>query len=348
MEEIKAIWLNDKDELIILDQRKLPLKEEYIVCRDYRDVIVAIKELAVRGAPLIGIATGYGVYLALRNVRDDVSFDEFYNYFLRIKDEFASSRPTAKNLFFVLDRIDDLIKGNSILPIYKVKMKVRAFAIRIEEEERDASYRISEYGTGLIKKRARILTHCNTGSLATSGPGTALGIIKVAFSKGLVEEVFVDETRPLLQGARLTAWELEKLNVPYRIISDNMAGYVMSKGLVDYVIVGADRITRRGDVANKIGTYSLAILCKYHGVPFIVAAPKSTFDTSIYDGSEIVIENRSEKEVLTFGGVRVAPTSARAFNPAFDVTPAELVSFIVTENGILEPPFEESIAKLVS
>jgi methylthioribose-1-phosphate isomerase len=347
VEEIRAVRLTEEDELFILDQRKLPQEEVYIVTRDYREVIYAIRTLAVRGAPLIGIAAGYGVYLAIKELGDNISFDDFYRSFTRVKEEFANSRPTAKNLFFVLDLVDRLIMENRILPVRKLKSKIRAFVMKIEEKEKEASFRISEFGSRLINKKSRILTHCNTGSLATSGLGTALGIIKMAWKSGLVDMVFVDETRPLLQGARLTSWELEKLGIPYRIVTDNMVGYLMSKGLVDYVIVGADRITKRGDVANKIGTYVLAVLCNYHSIPFIVAAPTSTFDFSIEKGEDIVIEHRNEEEILSLAGCRIAPSGARAMNPAFDVTPSRLVSFIVTEKGVLEPPFEENIERLV-
>ncbi|MEO0278523.1 MAG: S-methyl-5-thioribose-1-phosphate isomerase, partial [candidate division WOR-3 bacterium] len=286
--EIKPVFLTEEDVLVILDQRKLPLEEVYISCKGVMDVAEAIKTLAVRGAPLIGIVAAYGVYIGLKDFKGD--YDSFLDGFRKVKEELASTRPTAKNLFYVLERLEKLVLSLKGMPVEKIKNRLRAEAIRIEEEEAVASKLISEYGAKLVPYGAKVLTHCNTGSLATAGLGTALGIVKKAWEDGKITLVLVDETRPLLQGSRLTAWELEKAGIPYKIITDNMAGYFMYKGSVDCVIVGADRITKRGDVANKIGTYSLSVLAKYHGIPFIVAAPTSTFDFSIDSVADIVIE----------------------------------------------------------
>jgi methylthioribose-1-phosphate isomerase len=306
--------------LRILDQTLLPHEERYIETRDYRDVVDAIRRLAVRGAPLIGIAAAYGVALA-----------EAAGAGVRAAaEELATTRPTAVNLRWAIERV--LASGG-----------VLAAARRIHEEQIAADARMGEYGAALLSDGVTVLTHCNTGTLATGGIGTALGVIKTAHRRGMRIAALVDETRPLLQGARLTAWELQREGVPFRIVADAAAAGLIARGVVDAVIVGADRIAANGDVANKVGTYGLALAAQAHRVPFYVAAPLSTIDTAASDGSSIPIEQRDEDEVLSFAGVRPASAGARGLNPAFDVTPAALVSAIVTEHGVLRPPFAASI-----
>ena len=343
---LKPLYLDENDELVLLDQRKLPLEEVWLRLRTPEEVAEAIKTLAVRGAPAIGIAAAYGFYLGVKDYKEATK-ERFLERCRYLKELFGSTRPTAVNLFWALERMMSVAE-DPVSPVHKIINKLRAEALRIQEEDLEACLNMAKYGASLVPKNARILTHCNAGALATAGYGTALGVVRKAHEEGKVELVWVDETRPLLQGARLTAWEMEREGIPYRVICDNMAGYVMSKGLVDVVIVGADRITAEGDVANKIGTYTLAVLAKHHGIPFMVVAPTSTFDLSIKKGSEIPIEERKEEEVLCFAGKRTTPQKASAFNPAFDVTPNELISYIVTEKGVLRPPFAKSIKELFS
>lgn len=315
-----------KDTLYVLDQRFLPHKEIWVKCKNYRDVADIIKKMVVRGAPLIGVVAGYGVYLGAKE-------GKFYQAYKELKN----TRPTAKNLFFALERMRKVYEEK------KDVLSVLKEAKKIEEEDRILCNKIGEFGEKLIKKNFKVLTHCNAGSLATAGIGTALGVIRKAKKK--IKMVWVDETRPYLQGSRLTAWELEKEKIPYKIICDNMAGFLMRKGEVDCVIVGADRIARNGDTANKIGTYSLSVLAKYHKIPFYVAAPYSTFDLTLKDGSEIPIEERSEKEVKEIQGKKITPIKAKVFNPAFDVTPHNLITAIITEKGIIRNPDKSKICK---
>ena len=344
---LKPVYLTENDVVRILDQRKLPFEEVWLDCRTYEEIADAIKTLAVRGAPAIGIAAAYGFYIALKDFQD-LDYQEFVERALKVKEILASTRPTAVNLFWALERMFNVVRESSILPVHKIIKRLRAEALRIQEEDLKACLDMAEYGVSLLKDKVNVLTHCNAGALATGGYGTALGVIRRGYETGKVKFVFIDETRPLLQGARLTSWELLKEGIPCRVISDNMAGYFMSKGMVDVVIVGADRITARGDVANKIGTYSLAVLAKHHGIPLMVVAPTSTFDLKLSSGTEIPIEERSEEEVLCCYGRRITPMDAKAFNPAFDVTPAELVTWIVTEKGVVKHPFEKSIKALFS
>ncbi|MGB9857927.1 MAG: S-methyl-5-thioribose-1-phosphate isomerase [Dictyoglomaceae bacterium] len=334
-------WKNNS--LFILDQTKLPWKEEWIQCQKYQQVIDAIKKLKVRGAPAIGVAAGYGVALAAIKYTG-------YNlpeYLQGVISEFALSRPTAVNLFMVLKRQGEIILKNKQKSSTELKLMLLEEAQKIEEEERERSQAIANYGADLIPDKSNILTHCNTGSLATIGLGTALGIVKEAwYRRKNINMVYFTETRPLLQGSRLTGWELAKENIPATLITDNMVGYLLAKKNIDLVIVGADRITLNGDTANKIGTYGLAILAKYHNVPFYVAAPLSSFDFQLEKGEDIVIEERDPEEVLSFAGKRIAPDGINALNPAFDVTPNELISAIITEKGVIYPPFRENIEKL--
>lgn len=318
--------------LYILDQRLLPHVVEYIKCEDHNDVARAIKEMAVRGAPAIGIAAAYGVVLGVRKY----SFGRLEE----IVQTLAKTRPTAVNLFWALERMrEKAVRASSWIELLDE-------AKNIHEEDIRANETMGRYGAELIPDGAGILTHCNAGALATGGLGTALGVIRMAFRQGKRIRVYADETRPVLQGARLTTWELMMDGIDVTLITDNMAGYLMAKGEIDLVIVGADRIASNGDVANKIGTYSLAVLTKHHDIPFYVAAPTSTIDLKVRSGREIPIEERDPREVREIGGVKIAPPDVRVLNPAFDVTPAELVSAIITEKGILRPPFDKSLYEI--
>ncbi len=326
--EVKAfIWKGDH--LLLLDQRKLPSKEVWLELKDHYQVADTIKSMAVRGAPAIGCTAAYGFVLGIRKGADP---EEVY-------ETLKNTRPTAFNLFWALDRI---------MSALKLGKDIEKEAQLIEEEDYQANKRMGEFGNELIPEGARILTHCNTGALATAGWGTALGVIRSAHYAGKNISVWVDETRPYLQGARLTAWELMKESIPHKIITDSTAGFLMKMGLVDLVIVGADRITAKGDVANKIGTYSLSVLAKEHGIPFYVAAPSSTFDLSTYSGNDIPIEERSEEELKYCVGMNIAPERSPALHIAFDVTPAENITAIITEKGIIKPVSEENIKRCLS
>ena len=315
------------DVLMVLDQTALPADTVWLRCESAEDVADAIRRLAVRGAPAIGVAAAYGVVLGVSSGRD---FDS-------VRDLLAATRPTAVNLTWALARMAEVAHDE------RAALLERAHAIAREQDEADA--RMAEHGAALIGAGERLLTHCNTGALATAGRGTAGGVIEAAFGKGRVAHVWVDETRPLLQGARLTAWELQRAGVPFQVVPDSSAGALMARGLVDRVIVGADRIAANGDVANKIGTYTVAVLADHHGVPFHVAAPLSTIDPATPTGGDIEIEERAHAEVTSVMGVPIAPAGTEAMNMAFDVTPHDLVTSIVTENGVLEPPYEEAIAR---
>jgi methylthioribose-1-phosphate isomerase len=310
--------------LELLDQRLLPADEAWLECETPADVAGAIRTLAVRGAPAIGIAAAYGLALAAARGEDLDAAARML----------GDTRPTAVNLRWALDRAlaaDDPL----------------AEAHAIAREQLEADHRMGELGAELFAEGDRVLTHCNTGALATGGRGTAAGVLRSAWERGRLAQVWVDETRPLLQGARLTAWELERAGIPYRVVADAGAGSLMARGLVSRVVVGADRIARNGDVANKVGTYPLAVLADRHGIPFYVAAPVSTIDAGTPSGDSIEIEQRDQAEVVELRGVRIAPEGAEAENPAFDVTPAELVTAIITEAGVLEPPYDESIGAVL-
>ena len=326
--EVKAFKWTGK-ELYILDQRKLPFKEEWFIAKTVEDVSYAIKEMLVRGAPAIGCVSAYGFVIGIREGKDPQAV-------VRI---LKSSRPTAINLFWAVDRMwKAFAEGRDI----------EEEAVSIEREDYENNRKMGEIGKELIPENAKILTHCNTGALATAGWGTALGVIRSAYKEGKNVFVWVDETRPFLQGSRLTAWELSKEGIPHKLIVDSCAGMLIKKGLVDLIIVGADRITRRGDVANKIGTYTLSVLAKEHGIPFYVVAPTSTFDLNIIKGEDIPIEERSADEVRNLGGCKIASEEAKVFNPAFDVTPAENISAIITERGVIHNPSEEKIRGILA
>lgn len=340
-------WRNDT--LILLDQTKLPTETTYIHCTDWRQVAEAIKMLRVRGAPAIGVAAGYGLILAAREASSlDIPFAEQLSTFYEFSESLKETRPTAINLAWAIERVLDLIKGNNFHNMEDIIKAIIVEAIAIHEEDISLNQRMAKHGATLFEGQQdlRILTHCNAGALATGGLGTALGVIRQLHDNGQLAMVYADETRPLLQGSRLTAFELHQDGIPVTLESDNMAAYAMQQGLIDAVIVGADRITTKGDVANKIGTYGLAVLAKAHNIPFYVAAPYSTFDFNLADGKDIPIEMRSDDEVISFQGVPSAPEGIQVLNPAFDVTPHELVTAIITEKGVLQPDYEISIGEL--
>jgi len=320
-------WMDGRLEL--LDQRQLPCDEVYLCCSCVADVAEAIRTLAVRGAPLIGITAAYGMVIAASEASQRSELAE-------LRDVLAATRPTAVNLCWALDRCWQVVESqpvNTSLSVLSTLLLTEAQAI--QQEDAMSCDAIARFGMELFPPNARVLTHCNTGALATGGLGTALGVIRAAYAAGNVSQVWVDETRPLLQGARLTAWELQRDAIPYRLLCDNMAASLMAAGLVDLVIVGADRITRNGDFANKIGTYGLAVLAQAHTIPFYVAAPWSTVDMSLMSGKQIPLEFRSDTEISTLGGVRIAPSETSGWNPAFDVTPARLVRAFITERGVI-------------
>lgn len=328
----------------LLNQTKLPGKVEYIHCTDYKVVADAIKRLEVRGAPAIGAAAAFALVLGARQIAGQ---GDFWERFLAIAQELRETRPTAVNLFWALDRMLSVAsrykEGNDITGLL---VALEQEALMIANEDATVNSRISENGAELFPEPLAVLTHCNAGALATVGFGTALGVIRQAWSEGKITRVFADETRPLLQGARLTAWELMQEKIPVTLITDSMAGWVMKNKKVQAVIVGADRITLNGDVANKIGTYSVAVLAKEHSIPFYVAAPVSTFDFNMLSGDDIPIEERKATEVTTIGGVQIAPDGVEVYNPAFDVTPNELVSAIITEHGVLRAPYNKAVQQL--
>jgi methylthioribose-1-phosphate isomerase len=329
--------------LRMLDQTRLPAEEVWLDCRTPEDVAAAIRRLAVRGAPAIAIAAAYGLVVGMRTETDPARlvarFDE-------VSSLLMSTRPTAVNLRWALERGRKVFESNVARGPEGLWRALLDWAHEVHADDVRTNRKIGENGAALFGAGTRVLTHCNTGSLATAGYGTALGIIQSAWTGGKVGMVWVDETRPLLQGARLTAWELKRLGIPFRLVTDSSAGALMSQGMVDRIVVGADRIAANGDTANKIGTYTVAVLAHRHGVPFYVAAPLSTIDPSTPNGKAIPIEERLAAEVTEVFGTRVAPDETQALNFAFDVTPAELITAIVTEAGVLEPPYERSIAEV--
>ena len=337
---IRAIeWLNGK--IRILDQSKLPREQIFADLDNYQDVVLAIKEMRVRGAPAIGVAAAYGIALGASGIKT-ASKDEFLTQLNQVMQAFAASRPTAVNLFQAINRMRRAARGDGVA---EIKISLANEAKRIHQEEVTATRQLSQLGAGLIKDGFTLLTHCNAGPLATAGYGTALGVIKAAKDQGKKVSVFVTETRPLLQGARLTAWELKQEGIPVTLITDSMAGYFMRQKKIDCVIVGADRITANGDAANKIGTYTLAVLAKENKIPFYVAAPMSTIDLSLSSGDKIPIEERSPDEVTHIQGVPIAPEGIRAANPAFDVTPHSYITAIITEKGIIKEPYTEGLKR---
>jgi len=315
--------------LRLLDQTKLPLRVEYLDLDDYREIIKAIKQLKVRGAPAIGIAAAYGMAIAVEQSRDHSR-----EYIEKVASHFKAARPTAVNLAWAVDRVLAKLSVNVPESLEGTLSLMGGEAEAIHEEDRLLCERIGKHGAELIKDGDTILTHCNAGALATGGIGTALGVIYTCRDQGKNIKVFADETRPLLQGARLTVWELQQEGIDVTLICDNVAGMLMHQGEIDHVIVGADRIAKNGDVANKIGTYSVAVLADRHGVPFYVAVPYSTFDNELESGDRIPIEERSPVEVTEGFGKRTAPAGVKVYSPAFDVTPHELVSYYITDEGL--------------
>ncbi|ALS26857.1 methylthioribose-1-phosphate isomerase [Paenibacillus sp. 32O-W] len=339
-----VIWADDR--LDLLDQRLLPEEIVYLPLTTVEEVWEAIRHLKVRGAPAIGITAAYGVVLASRDERGGVS--DWLARVLKAAEYLATSRPTAVNLFWALERMSAKAKtlAESGRDLETCKRELLEEAVAIQREDEETCRLIGEHALTLLKDGMGVLTHCNAGGLATAKYGTALAPIYLAKERGIDIRVFADETRPVLQGARLTAFELQQAGVDVTLICDNMAGMVMSKGWVDAVIVGTDRVAANGDVANKIGTYSVAVLAKAHGIPFYVACPLSTIDLGTPTGAEIPIEERSAEEVTEGFGKRTAPRGVKVFNPAFDVTPAEYVTAIITEKGIVRAPFSENLKKL--
>ncbi len=335
-------WRGDRLELI--DQRALPQRLAYVSCATAAEVAAAIRDMIVRGAPAIGCAAAYGV--ALEAARPTfASIDEFYRAVESAFDELAGSRPTAVNLFWALDRMRRVLDAARGLPPDRVAAKLADEAQAIHREDLEVNRAIGRNGAALVADGARIMTHCNAGALATAGHGTALGIVRSARDDGKRVSVVATETRPYLQGARLTAWEMVQEGIPVTLVTDNMAGHLMQRGAIDVVIVGADRIAANGDVANKIGTYTLAVLAARHRIPFFVAAPLSTIDAKVAEGSAIPIEQRGAAEVTGFRGERWAAEGVAVANPAFDVTPAELVTGIVTERGVVSPVTADGVRR---
>jgi methylthioribose-1-phosphate isomerase len=343
MSKLKAIeWVSGK--VRIIDQTLLPREEAYIELSDYHDMVSAIKEMRIRGAPAIGIAAAYGMALGAQGIETE-SKEEFLAKLRSISETLAATRPTAVNLFWALDRMNRVVEaGNDVA---EIKAALLVEAKRIDAENEEADRKLSSYGAELIKDGFTIMTHCNAGALATAGYGTALGVIKAAKEQGKNIHVFAAETRPRLQGAHLTAWELKQEGIPFTLITDTMTGHFLSRGKIDCAIVGADRIVANGDVANKIGTYNIAVLAMENGVPFYVAAPNSTIDLSLSSGDEIPIEERGSEEVTHFGGILIAPEGVQVANPAFDITPHRYISAIITEQGVIREPYIESLKKVM-
>ncbi len=331
----------------LIDQTLLPNEFKHVICEDVEAMWDAIKRLVVRGAPAIGIAAALGAVLGVRGSKAS-NCDEFRAELKRISDYLASSRPTAVNLCWALDRMQRLAEANAHLPVGKIKQALLDEALAIIEEDKQLCRRIGMNGAALLDDGSTILTHCNAGGLATADYGTALAVMFAAHEQGKKISVYADETRPLLQGARLTTWELMQAGIDVTLICDNMAGLVMKQGKIDCVIVGADRIAANGDTANKIGTYSVAVLAKEHGIPFYVAAPVSTFDLTLSSGDQIPIEERGSDEITHGFGRRTAPEGVKTYCPAFDVTPARYITAIITERGIIEQPDAEKVRETVS
>ena len=330
--------------VVMIDQRRLPLEEEYVTCRSFQEVATAIRDMTIRGAPAIGVAAAMGVALGVLHASEtnlDAQMDE-------ICATLAGTRPTAVNLFWAIDRMKRVYTSVAGQPIGEIRRRIVEEALLVREEDIAICRAIGRNGASLVPDRKTVLTHCNAGALATAGYGTALGVVRAAVEAGKRIDVFADETRPFLQGARLTVWELQQDSIPTTLITDNMAGHFLKSGRIGCVVVGADRIAANGDVANKVGTYSVAVLAKENGVPFFVAAPVSTLDLSLASGDAIPIEQRAADEVTHVFGTRIAPEGTLVENPAFDVTPARYVTAIVTEKGVARAPYEESLKKLVS
>jgi methylthioribose-1-phosphate isomerase len=331
--------------VVFIDQTKLPTEEVYVTCTTHQQVADAIRNMVVRGAPAIGVAAAMGIALGVKNSKARNGAD-LKKEFDQICETIRQTRPTAVNLFWAIRRMTEKFETLRIRPIAQIQHALIEEAQRMHAEDIAANQAMGRHGGALMPSSGGVLTHCNAGALATAGYGTALGVIRAAVEQGKKIHVYADETRPFLQGARLTAWELMKDGIPTTVISDNMAGAMMQQGKIAAIVVGADRIAANGDVANKIGTYTVAILAKEHGIPFYVAAPISTVDLATPDGSKIPIEQRNPREVTHIAGKQMAPDGVQVENPAFDVTPAKYVAAIITERGIARAPYTESLRKL--
>ena len=332
------------DGIVMIDQTVLPRQTSYVTCRDYVEVAHAIKTMIIRGAPAIGVAAAMGVAIGVLRTPDA----EVAAKFDTVCSTLAATRPTAVNLFWAIDRMKRLYRSIEDRPLAEIRDRLVAEAQLVKQEDIAINEAMGRHGAPLVPDGKTVLTHCNAGALATAGFGTALGVIRAAVAAGKKIDVFADETRPFLQGARLTAWELQQDNIPVKLITDNMAGHFLKSGRIGCVVVGADRIAANGDVANKIGTYSVAVLAKENGVPFYVAAPISTLDLTLASGDQIPIEQRPAEEVTHVFGVQVAPTGMEVENPAFDVTPNRYVTGIITEHGVAYPAYEESLKRLAA
>jgi len=342
---IKTIEWTDRG-VVLIDQLQLPAREVYVTCTSYEEVADAIRRMVIRGAPAIGVAAAMGIALGVKQsqVKDITALEKEFN---RICDVLARTRPTAVNLFWAIERMKQAFRQAASSGVDAVRRKLVEEAQRIYTEDLAQCEAIARHGGALLPAQGRVLTHCNAGALAVAGGyGTALGVIRAAREAGKQLEVFATETRPYLQGARLTAWELQRDSIPTTLITDNMVGHFMKRGEIHAVVVGADRIASNGDTANKIGTYTIAVLAHEHDIPFYVAAPFSSIDLSIPSGDNIPIEERSAEEVTHIGSVRIAPEGMPARHPAFDVTPARLITAIITERGVARPPFEQSLRAL--
>ena len=336
-----------KGQLVLIDQTGLPGQERYVRCSTYQEVARAIKNMIVRGAPAIGVAAGFGMVLGARQFKSGRG-ESFLRHMERVGQALVSTRPTAVNLVWAVDRMMKVVREKRGEQIPGLQKRLEREAVKIRKEDLQACREMGRQGQVLIPDGSSILTHCNAGALATAGYGTALGVIRAARAAGKRIHVYVDETRPFLQGARLTAWELMKDRIPCTLITDNMAGWLLAQGKIHLAITGADRIAASGDVANKIGTYSVARLCHAHRVPFFVAAPLSTIDPATKTGKEIPIEQRASSEVTFLQGRRIAPEGVRVYHPAFDVTPSRYVSAIITERGIVQKPYRANLKRLFS
>ena len=331
----------------MIDQTRLPLEKVFVDCHTIEDVGHAIKTMVIRGAPAIGVAAAMGISLAANSINTS-NFEEFYQELERKCNLLGQSRPTAVNLAWAINRMKQVTQKNKLLPIPELKSKLKEEALTVLKEDITTNQAMGQHGQTLVKNNSVILTHCNAGALATAGFGTALGVIRAAVNIGKNIKVIANETRPFLQGARLTTWELKEDNIPVKLITDNMCGFFMSKNEIDLVVVGADRIAANGDVANKIGTYMVAVLAKENNIPFYVAAPISTLDFSLASGAEIPIEERSSDEVTKINQKQISPEGVEAAHPAFDITPNHLISAIITENGIAKAPYKKSLKALAN
>ncbi|MFQ6069161.1 MAG: S-methyl-5-thioribose-1-phosphate isomerase [Candidatus Aminicenantales bacterium] len=334
-------WKDGK--VVMIDQRKLPREEVYVECTAYEEIAEAVEKMVIRGAPAIGVAAAFGVALGLLRLESGEETEEKLE---KIIGRFKKTRPTARNLFWALERMKEVFETNRHLSLARLKEKMVEEALALEKEDVEVNKKIGYFGKDLLKDGHSVLTYCNTGSLATAGFGTALGVIRAAVKERKRIKVYASETRPFLQGARLTCWELTRDGIPAVLITDNAAGFLMQRGEVSLVITGADRVARNGDTANKIGTYSLAVLARECGVPFYIASPLSSVDFSLRSGQQIPVEERNPDEVKKIAGKCLTLPEVEVFNPSFDITPARYISAIITEHGFARPPFEKSLSRL--